>query len=108
LLPTLSTGTMEGTMKTNFDDMCAILYDFQERYGFDTREQIVDFLKTQNLGVPLAIAYREQWVSDIKGEGRLWVEKSFSDFLKLFELQDFGWTDLVSIETVIGLEPEQD
>jgi hypothetical protein len=97
-----------GDMKTTFDDMCSILYDFQERYGFDTREQIVEFLRVQNLGIPLAIAYREKWISNIKAEGRVWVEKCFADFLELFELEDIGWTDLFAIETTIGLEPEKE
>jgi hypothetical protein len=91
---------------TSFENMCAILYDFQERYGFDTRENIVNFLRVQNLGIPLAIAYQEKWVSNIKPEGRVWIEKCFADFLEMFGLEDIGWTDLFVIETTIGLEPE--
>lgn len=93
-------------MKTTFDDMCAILYDFQERYSFDTRDEVVNFLNTQNLGIPLAIAYHEDWVEDISEEGRVWVEKAFANFLELLELEDIGWTDLSYIEAEIGLDPE--
>lgn len=95
-------------MKTTFDNMCAILYSFQERYGFDPREELVEFFRVQNLGIPLAIAYVEEWVPEIKGEGRQWVESCFSDFLDLFDLQDIGWTDLFSIEQTIELEPYEE
>lgn len=95
-------------MKTTFDDMCAILYDFQSRYNQDTREPIVDYFRTQDLGLPLAIAYHEDWIVDLRDEGRTWVEHSFQSFLELFELEDIGWTDLFVIEAKIGLEPEED
>jgi hypothetical protein len=95
-------------MKTTFENICSILYDFQEQYNLDSREEISEFLRTQDLGVPLAIAYHEKWVPDITPEGRSYVENSFADFLELFGLEDIGWTSFFDIEAEVGLEPEKE
>jgi len=96
----------ESTMNTSFDNMCAIINDFSETYSFDFRDNVVEFLKVHNLGIPLAIAYHVKWVSDLNDEGRGWVEKTFQALLELFELEDIGWDSLFDMEEAAEFFPE--
>jgi hypothetical protein len=95
-----------GDMKTTFENMCAILADFEKEYIEDSRFE--DFISVRNLGFPLAIAYVGDMVNGFTEEGKKWVTLSFSDLLEKLGLQDIGWTDLFDIERASNLEPEKE
>jgi hypothetical protein len=98
----------EKDMTTAFEAKCEILDSFQERYCWDTRESVSGFLSQHDLGVPLAMAYSQNWVQDIAPEGRKWVDIAFESLLELFGLEDTGWSDLIELEVVAEFEPDND
>lgn len=82
-------------MKTKFKDKCAILADIWLNYRND--EDFEDFIKYNDLGLPLAYAL-DSGIVEKTPQAKAFIEESFALLLAGLDIdEDMGYTDFDDI-----------
>lgn len=83
-------------MTTTFDTKVVILAELLEQYGED--ETFAEFIRQNDIGLPLADFLYREYVSDITSEGAHWVNHSFAELLDFLELEDSGFSSIDELD----------
>lgn len=83
-------------MTTLFDTKIEIVAEFMDEYGEE--ERFADFVRQNNIGVPLTWLYHNSFATDMSLEGGEMVEHAFQELLKWLDLEDTGFASLADLQ----------
>ena len=84
---------------TDFSNVCDILGELYANYQDD--KEFSDFIKFNDLGLPLAYMVREN-LAVPSDDGAKYIVETWDVFLKSLNVEDSGFTDLDSVLESVG------
>jgi len=83
-------------MTTTFDTRVEILAEFLDEFGEE--ESFLEFVRQNDIGLPLAWLLHHNFATDFSPEGREAINVSFQELLKWIEVEDSGFSGLDDLE----------
>lgn len=83
-------------MVTLFDSKVEILAEFMAEYSKE--ERFAEFVRQENIGLPLAWLLHNDFATDFSPEGREFINHSFRELLKWLDLEDTGFASLADLQ----------